>query len=455
MNTTHTTKAFLLAATHSGAGKTTISLGLMAALGRQGLTVQPFKCGPDFIDPTLHRMASGRLSLNLDLRMCGAEYVERAFQRLAAKADISVVEGVMGLFDGGVASPAALARALHLPVILVVDVKGSAESVAAVVKGFEDLDPELALMGVIFNRTGSPRHLELISGAVRAHCRTPILGALPRQQEFAIPDRHLGLMMGAEMPLSASQLDALAAAVTENIDLEAIKRLATMPLSAPCRLLPGTADAVSRESSIRIGIARDQAFCFYYQDNLDLLHDAGAELVEFSPLTDPALPPGLDGLYLGGGYPELHGAALAANHGLLAEIRAWSAAGRPLYAECGGFIYLCQGVVDLDGAFWPLAAIFPTRATMRPRLARLGYREATITTPCLLGAGGTLFGHEFHYSEIDEMPATVNRVYRLPDGRGEGYQVNNTLASYLHVHFGRTPEAARHFVSLCQRGKSS
>jgi cobyrinic acid a,c-diamide synthase len=454
-------QAFLLAATHSGAGKTTISLGLMAALGRQGLAVQPFKCGPDFIDPTLHRMVTGRISRNLDLRMCGEEYVARTFRQRAAEADISVVEGVMGLFDGGIGSPAALARALGLPVILVVDVKGIAESIAAVVKGFEDLDPDLDLIGVIFNRVGSARHLELVSSAVRAHCRTPILGALPKNPEFAIPDRHLGLMMGTELPLTARQLDSLAT-VEENIDLEAIKRLAvTLPAAVSSPPFPERSRRErggrneTKGKCPRIGIARDQAFCFYYQDNLELLQGAGAELVEFSPLTDPTLPPGLDGLYLGGGYPELHGAALSKNQSLLAEIRAWSAAGRPLYAECGGFIYLCQGVVDLDGAFWPLAGIFPTRATMRPRLAHLGYREATITAHSILGTDGTLFGHEFHYSEIEAMPAAIDRVFRLPDGRQEGYRINNTLAGYLHLHFGRTPEAARHFVTLClQCGES-
>jgi len=214
------TKAFMLAATHSGAGKTTLTLGLLAALRRQGLAVQPFKCGPDFIDPTLHQMVSGSVSRNLDLRMCGREYVLDSFQTHAAEADIALVEGVMGLFDGGIASPAALAKTLGLPVILVADAQGCAESMAAVVKGFESLDPELQILGVIFNRVGSPRHLELLTTAVQAGCRTPVLGCLPRRQEFRIPDRHLGLMMGAESPLTDQQLDLLAETVTENIDID-------------------------------------------------------------------------------------------------------------------------------------------------------------------------------------------------------------------------------------------
>jgi cobyrinic acid a,c-diamide synthase len=465
----HQTKAFLLGATHSGAGKTTVSLGLMAAFKRRGLRVQPFKCGPDFIDPTLHSLVTGRISRNLDLRMCGEEYVSDCFRQQTKEADIAVVEGVMGLFDGASASPAALAKALRIPVILVVDAKGCAESIAAVVKGFETLDPELRLMGVIFNRVGSARHLELLTGAVQTHCRTPILGALPNNPEFAIPNRHLGLMMGTEMPLSADQLDGLAQAVAENIDLATIERLAVSALApaapASCSLsgaeghkkagAAGSQRDGAEKSRPRIGVARDQAFCFYYQDNLELLQSAGAELVEFSPLTDSALPPGLDGLYLGGGYPELYGQTLSENRGLLAAIRAWSEAGRPLYAECGGFIYLCEGVVDQGGAFWPLAGIFPTRASMRPRLARLGYREATLTAPSLLGSSGQLFGHEFHYSEIEEMPAAVPRVFRLQDGREEGYQLRNTLAGYLHLHFGQTPEAADAFITHCLRDTSS
>ncbi len=446
MTPKRTIPGFMLAATHSGAGKTTVTLGLLTALHRQGLAVQPFKCGPDFIDPTLHRMVCGRVSRNLDLRMCGETWVRYSFQRHGTEADIAVVEGVMGLFDGGAASPAALAKALGLPVLLVVDAKASAESMAAVVKGFETLDPDLPLMGVILNRVGSVRHLELVSHAIGRHCRTPILGHLPRTPEFAIPDRHLGLVMGDESPLSAGQIEALAAAVTRHVDLGAITRLAVTTVPA---VLPATAPAAPPTAAVRIGFARDEAFCFYYQDNLDLLARAGAELVPFSPINDRALPPALDGLYLGGGYPELHAERLSANRAMVDAIRAWAAADRPLYAECGGFLYLCQGLSDQTGRFRELAGIFPVRATMRKRLASLGYREAAITGPCLFGSQGTLFGHEFHYSEIEPMPASVARVFRLQDGREEGYRIGNTLGGYLHLHFGRTPEAVSHLIAHC------
>ncbi|MDP2105815.1 MAG: cobyrinate a,c-diamide synthase [Desulfobulbaceae bacterium] len=443
-------QAFMLAATNSGAGKTTITLGLLAALRQQGASVQPFKCGPDFIDPTLHQMVSGRVSRNLDLRMCGETVVSNCFHRHGTDADIAIIEGVMGLFDGGAACPAALAKTLKLPVLLVVDAKACAESIAAVVKGFETLDPELRLMGVILNRVGSARHLELLSGAIRSHCHTPLLGHLPRNPDFVIPDRHLGLMMGDESPLSAAQINALADAVTQNIDLAAIQRLALIedPAEIPSVSTP------TDPHKVRIGIARDQAFCFYYQDNLDLLNQSGAMLVPFSPINDQTLPPDLDALYLGGGYPELHAKSLSENQTMLAEIRAWSEAGRPIYAECGGFLYLCQGITDLAGDFWDFAALFPVRARMRQRLTSLGYREATITQPCLLGTQGTLYGHEFHYSEIDEMPPAITRAFQLQDGRSEGYQIRNTLGGYLHLHFGQTPEAAQSLITLCREGKT-
>lgn len=439
----------MLAATHSGAGKTTITLGLLAALRRQGLSVQPFKCGPDFIDPTLHQMVSGQVSRNLDLRMCGEDCVRNCFHDHGADADITVVEGVMGLFDGGAASPAALAKTLGLPILLVVDAKACAESIAAVVKGFETLDSDLTLMGVIANRVGSTRHLELLRDAIRKHCQTPLLGHLTRNPDFAIPDRHLGLMMGDEAPLSPDQIAILADAVTENIDLAAIQRLSIIDIERPNEASSAVSTAAPPKSTVRIGIARDQAFCFYYQDNLDLLARCGAELVPFSPMSDQSLPPDLDGIYLGGGYPELHAQQLSENHPMLTEIRSWFEANRPIYAECGGFLYLCQGLTDQAGVFWNFAAVFPVRAKMRQRLARLGYREATITRSCLFGDGGTLFGHEFHYSEIEEMPTHVNRVFRLQDGREEGYQIKNTLGGYLHLHFGQTPEAVRTLIALC------
>ncbi len=445
----HRIPGVLLAGTHSGCGKTTVTLGLMAALRQRGLAVAPFKCGPDFIDPTLHKLATGRVSHNLDPWMCGDAFVQGCFTRHASAADVAVVEGVMGLFDGAAGSGAHLAKVLGLPVVLVIDARSMAESAAAVVKGFEELDPAVRVAGVILNRVGSERHLGLLRDAIAAHCRAEVLGHLPRDQAFVIPERHLGLRMGSEKPLDEAAIDRLAGTVTRHVDLGRLAVLAATAAPQPPAKAAGGSPVPPR---VRIGIARDAAFCFYYEENLASLAAAGAEPVEFSPLTDRALPANLAGLYLGGGYPELYAAELAANQGMRAAIRDWSLSGRPLYAECGGFMYLTGGIHDSDGRFHPMAGVFPVEARMQRGRASLGYREATLTSPTMFGRPGvTLRGHEFHYSAIGPMPATVARAYRLGDGREEGYLINQrTLGSYLHLHFGGTPEAARRFVRFCQ-----
>ncbi|MDH3392915.1 MAG: cobyrinate a,c-diamide synthase [Desulfobulbaceae bacterium] len=440
-------KGIVVAGTHSGSGKTTVTLGLMAALSRRGLAVQPFKCGPDFIDPTLHRLATGRVSRNLDCWMSGLPFVRDCFARHGAGSDIAVVEGVMGCFDGGESSSGALAKALGLPVVLVVDVRSMAESVAAVVNGFETLDPQMRLAGVIFNRVGSPRHLELLTSAVKEHCRAEVLGYLPRDTEFTIPDRHLGLHMGEEAPISEEALNKLAATVEQHIDLDRLVELA----AGVSDLVSKPAATIEKVKKVKIGIARDRAFCFYYQDNLDLLQAAGAELVEFSPLADEKLPAGLDGIYLGGGYPELYAAQLSANSLMRAAIREWSEAGKPLYAECGGFMYLTDGIVDLEGNEHPMAGVYPVKSRMKKGRTSLGYREATTTAPTFFGEAGTVLrGHEFHYSAIDPMPESVERAYRLTDGSLEGYKINNTLGGYLHLHFGFDVEVVASFVKTCR-----
>ncbi|MGV1098555.1 cobyrinate a,c-diamide synthase [Thiovibrio sp. JS02] len=450
MATTTGGKAFLLAGTQSGSGKTTLTLGLLAALRNKGLKVQPFKCGPDFIDPTLHRLATGVLSRNLDLWMMGEEFSRQTFARHSSGVEISLIEGVMGMFDGGDSSSARLAKALQVPVVLVLDVRSMAESAAAVVKGFESLDPAVAVGGVILNRVASERHFSLLRQAIADHCRAELLGFLPRSLDFEIPSRHLGLRMGAEAPLGAEALARLAQTVAENIDLDRLVALAG----------PAGGGAVKEEARrqvrARIGVARDAAFCFYYEENLELLESAGAELVFFSPGADRALPEGLDGLYLGGGYPELFCEELSDNRSMRESIRAFAASGRPIHAECGGFMYLCEEIVDLNGKSFPMAGVFPAKAAMQARRASLGYREVRLRKDGHFGPAGTVLrGHEFHYSAIGAMPKGIERLYAAT-GSGveftEGYRLGNTLGSYIHLHFGSAPEAARAFVNLCAKG---
>jgi cobyrinic acid a,c-diamide synthase len=441
--------ALLIAGTHSGCGKTTVTLGIMAALARRDVAVQPFKCGPDFIDPSLHRMVTGRISRNLDVRMCGVPFVRQTFARHCPAQGCAVVEGVMGLFDGGEGSAATLAKTLDLPVILVIDIRSAAESVAAVVHGFATLDPALKLAGVICNRLGSDKHRDLVAGAIAAHCTVPIIGFLPRREEISIPSRHLGLHMGEEHPLAGEGLTQLAELVERHLDLDLLLQLAKE--REPVAAAPVPPATGADPGRVRIGVARDAAFCFYYEDNFDLLRTAGAELVFFSPLEDRALPPQLHGLYLGGGYPELHARQLSANRLMTGQILDFAEAGRPIYAECGGFMYLTRAITDLEGREFPMVGVYPFQARMQPRLRRLGYRQPVLLRDTFLGPAGTvLHGHEFHYSTVDDRHPAIETVFRLDDGRPEGYRHHHTLAGYVHLHWGRTPEAASRFVLACR-----
>ncbi len=438
-----THSAFIIAATRSGSGKTLLTVGIMAALVRRGLTVGPFKCGPDFIDPTLHRLVVDRASDNLDLFMMGEECCRRIFHRNAAEIAVRVVEGVMGLFDGGEASTAALARSLDLPVLLVVDARSAAESVAAVVRGFEVYDETVRLCGVILNQTGSPRHVALISAAMATSCSTPLLGAFPREGQFAMPERHLGLHMGEEGPLSDTQLDRLAAAVEEHIDIPGL--LAATCCRPPARSV-STAPARATVERVRLAVARDAAFCFYYLENLELLTAAGFDLLFFSPLSDTALPPKTAAVYLGGGYPELHAARLAANFAMKAALRQWVEEGGPLYCECGGLMYMSEELADNEGRVFPMVGVFPLQMVMRSRFSRLGYRRVRLLRDCLLGRRDSeLYGHEFHYSEPVGSAAELECIYELEDGRKEGYARYNAVGSYVHLHFGRTAGNLAHF----------
>ncbi len=439
--------SFVLSGTSSGSGKTTVSLGLMAAFRARGMRVIPFKCGPDFIDPGLHQLATGgEVSRNLDLWMCGEEFTRGTFCRHCQGGDIAIIEGVMGMFDGGLSSSGTLAQHLGLPGILVLDVRSMAESAAAVVKGFESYLPEAAPKGVILNRIAGDRHLQLVTDAIHAHCRAEVLGYLPRTIDFSIPSRHLGLLTGDEAPLSPEALHLLAASVASHIDLDRLIEL--------CGTVPeATLAPLARDQPrlCRIGVARDRAFCFYYQDNLDLLCQAGAELVFFSPLTDRGLPENIDGLYLGGGYPELYAEQLSSNTKMLSAMNEWISGDKPVYCECGGFMYLTKGIVDQQDVFHPLVGAFPVTARMQEKRAALGYREVRTTHSCCFGPAGTLLrGHEFHYSFIDPMPADIPRIYEVNNGTVEGYRYRRVLGGYLHLHFGFSPQVVKEFINYCR-----
>jgi len=450
-----TIPAFIIGATRSGGGKTTLTVGIIAALVRKGLRVQCFKCGPDFIDPTLHQIVSSAPSYNLDLNMMGSSCCKATFADKCRGSDVAVIEGVMGLFDGGEASTAALAKALDIPVVLIVDAASCAQSAAAMLKGFQEYDPELRVNGVIFNRIGSPRHRELIDTAVREQCRVDYAGYMERDESFTIPERHLGLHMGDEDPLSETALDTLARSVEKNIDLGMILDLSgrngekeTDTVRKPVK----RQTTATGGPKVRVGVARDEAFCFYYQQNFELMEEAGFELVEFSPIHDPFLPGGLDMLYFGGGYPENHGGKLCDNRSIREQILSFYEQRRPIYGECGGFMYLCRSLTDMDGTCRDMVGIFPFDAVMNRRLRRLGYRRSRLVDSCILGrAGDILHGHEFHYSDIDydgvsDLPAGVKTLYQLDNNSHEGYSIGSAVGSYIHLHFGNTPSVLKHLL---------
>jgi len=420
------------------------------------LKVAPFKVGPDFIDPGHHSRIAGNPSRNLDGWMLTKDYNLQCFARSAADADVAVVEGVMGLFDGcdgksELGSTAQMAKWLGLPVILVVDAASMARSAAAVVMGFEHFDPQLTFAGVVFNNLGSRRHLQYLLDSLRENISLPCLGGIIRSADIEMPERHLGLVTAEDRPLDRDTVGRLADLIEESVDLDLLlERLKESRMPQPDGL-----PQHARPKTVRIAVARDNAFCFYYPDNLELLEAYGAEIVNFSPLTDNDLPPDTDGLYLGGGYPELYANQLAENRKLRERIKTQSRIGLPIYGECGGFMYLCEALIDQSGRRYPMTGCFPFAAGMFPRLKALGYREITLIRNTVIGNTGlTIRGHEFHYSELTRSTSDVLTAFRLSDRTGmnkppEGYLVENTLGSYNHLHFGSQPAAAGHFVNHC------
>ncbi|MBI5656065.1 MAG: cobyrinate a,c-diamide synthase [Geobacter sp.] len=455
-------KSLIIAAPQSGSGKTTVTIGIMEVLKLRGLRVAPFKVGPDFIDPGYHRLVTGRPSINLDGWMCGPAFVRETFSLHAKDADIAVIEGVMGLFDGfggrsEEGSTAQIAKLTGAPVVLVVNARGQARSVAAMVRGFASFDPDVRLAGVIFNNVGSDSHARILREAMEAaEPSLPVIGCIPADDRLDIPSRHLGLVTAEENRLPAHFLDHLVNVIKDSLDLGLLWSVADSPGPAA-----GTGPALPTATGsepVRIGVARDEAFCFVYEDNLRLLSAAGAEIVPFSPLRDETLPADLQGLYLPGGYPELFAGQLAANLSMKEAIALAAADGMPVYAECGGFMYLTEGLVPLQGpieATHRFVGVFPVTTRMLPRRKALGYREIELAGESIIGGPGMVArGHEFHYSEISEMPVGIERLFRVRRGsvelEMEGYRVRNCLGSYLHLHFGSCPGLAVCFVENCR-----
>jgi cobyrinic acid a,c-diamide synthase len=432
----------VIAGTSSGAGKTTVACGLIRALRERGLSVQGFKVGPDYIDPSYHALASGRPGRNLDAFLSGPELVAPLVRHGSGGADVAVIEGVMGLFDGAsgrgeLASTGHVAKLLQAPVVLVIDAASMARSAAAIVHGYRTFDPDIDVAGVIFNKVGSDTHEQLLREAVEP--LLPVVGALRRDERVSAPERHLGLVPAAEREAhTRAALDALGASVAATVDLDAVLSLARAAPDAPGEAW-SPEPAGEPAAGARIAIARGPAFSFQYEENLELLAAAGAELLPFDPLADTALPAQSGALVLAGGFPEVFGAELEANESLRSSVREFVASGRPVLAECGGLLYLCR---ELDGH--RMCGAIPARAEMKRRLT-LGYREATAQTATpWIDAGERVRGHEFHYTHV-EPEAELSPAWRLSARgveRSEGYAIGALQASYLHVHWAAHPQLA-------------
>lgn len=503
----------VIAGTGSGVGKTSLALALVLAFRRRGLAVQTFKVGPDFLDPSYLALVSGRPCYNLDGWMSSRAYVLQSFARAVRGADIAIIEGVMGMFDGASASDsggstAEMARWLRSPVLLVADAKGVARSFAAVIKGFDGLAGKPRIAAVVANAVGGPEHAQWLKQSLKSLALPPLLGALPKNCFPALPRRHLGLVTANYAPaFSRGKCQAFAAACARHVDLDAVLRLArrARPLSRslthekfppqadpPMAVKNGRDGSESRPKTqlgddwagclgetslplkirpkqkksfnIRLAVARDAAFHFYYPDNIALLRALGARIIYFSPLADTKLPGAIDAIYLGGGYPELFAEEISANRPLRDAVREFAGQGGAIYAECGGLIYLAESIAGVDGKKYPMAGVLPVKTKMLPRLKRLGYAQVTLARKTAWGpAGVRLRGHEFHYSEIVN-PAAWRRAgwqcaYRVRYCRSkekarEGFRKKNVLASYIHLHFASRPDAAKYFLDWCRGGRN-
>lgn len=442
--------ALIIAGERSGSGKTTITMSLLSFLARRGHKVQSFKVGPDYIDPMFHTNITGRFCRNLDPILTSEEYVKSCFLKHSQGVDYVIIEGVMGLFDGikkqeadinDYASTAHIARILNIPILLVIDCSSLSGSIAAIAHGFRSFDPRLNIAGIILNRIGSDRHLELLQEALEP-LDLPILGVLKRHTEITIPARHLGLIPTDELDNLKELGDRLTELAQNCFNWEQLLPLLSPPSShtPPFSHTPQTPK--------KIAIARDRAFSFYYQDNLDILASLGAELIPWSPLEDEVLPDNIQGLYFGGGFPEMFARELTENksarHAVLEAIKA----GMTTYAECGGLMYLCEKLIDFAGDSWEMVGILPTTTMMGKRL-NLGYRKAiALQDSPLIKTGEIIWGHEFHRSSLTcepDRPLFSLQGYRRRS-KMEGWQGDRLHASYLHLHWGNQQQLAQRFL---------
>ncbi|GMA99416.1 cobyrinate a,c-diamide synthase [Pelosinus sp. IPA-1] len=447
----------VIAGTHSGVGKTTIVTGILAVLKEKGLTIQSYKVGPDYIDPGYHQLASGKVAHNLDTWLVPTDKLVPIFAKTASDNDIVIIEGVMGLYDGGrtgISSTAAIAKILKTPVVLVIDARSVGESAAAIALGYKMYDQEVNLVGVIINRLGSQTHKSMICDALD-RIGIPVLGCIYRNDALHMPERHLGLTPVTEHNAS-DRISELREQISSQLDINKLLEIAQSSPSL-CSLEEVTNNSKKIPLNLRIGVAQDDAFSFYYPESLDVLKSLGAEIIPFSPISDNELPQ-VDGLLFGGGFPEMFANELAVNVSMRQSIKQACQEGMPVYAECGGFMYLTKKIVDFEGQKYDMVGAIPATCSMQSKLQTVGYVEATaLTENILCDNGDILRGHEFHFSQmiIDENQKDFPWAFEFKKTRtGEvyngGYASKNVVASYLHMHFAGNEKNALRFLSSCK-----
>lgn len=429
-------KKIVLGGTHSNSGKTTVTASILKALSSRGMNLAPFKAGPDYIDPMFHKFVCGKPSHNLDTFMLNSETVNYLFQKNSRGTDLSIVEGVMGLYDGlgteHTGSTAYLSEVIEAPVVLVMNAKGMSRSAAAMVSGYAGFRKETDVKGVILNNVSGDKHYSLLEGAINDHCEIKCLGYLPPNKEIEISSRHLGLVPVEELEGFERKIEIMGRMAEDNLDLDGFidlsKELVPNKYTDPGEEIEG------KGSGLRIGIAQDRAFNFYYNDNLQLFRQAGVELVEFSPIEDEKLPGGIDGLYLGGGFPEVFAEELSSNKTMLSDIREKLEAGMPAFAECGGLMYLTSAIENLDSSIHETVGFFDCRSVMTKRLQRFGYVNVNF-------GNIDIKGHEFHHTKLEGLDnSEIKFSYHVEKASDErewecGLTRKNVLAGYAHIHF--------------------
>ena len=454
----------MIAGTNSGVGKTTVTLGIMSALVQRGIKVQGFKAGPDYIDPSHHTFVTGNASRNLDTWMMCEDACRELFERSALNADVSVIEGVMGLYDGSIdssghGSSAHLAKILNTPVILVVNARGVAQSAGAVVMGFKEFDREVNLAGIVINNVASQNHYDIIKKAIEESCSVAVLGYLKKQSDITIPERHLGLIPSEEKKINSALYDKLGQMVLETIDIDKLQEIAGSAAVFPDY---NRSIFIERGSSldVTLAVARDSAFCFYYQDDIDLFEALGAKIIEFSPLADKSLPDGIDGIFMGGGFPELFADRLMKNESMMSSILEAHKQGTVIYGECGGMMYLLEKLIDCEGRSFKMSGVLIGTSRMENRRQGLGYVITDATCDNIICESADTFrAHEFHWSKLQDVPDDTVFAYNTRKSNGkktgiDGICKSNVLASYTHIHFSSNPDLAKSILStMAKRSK--